>query len=274
MSEAPTAGPGGLGQANGSAMRVAVVGASSGLGRCIGIGLADRGAHVALLARRRDRLQKAAKEAGHGAVPVVCDVTEESSCRQAIAAAVDALGGLDALVYSTGIGIMAPLADTDASMWTRLFATNVVGAALITAAAVPQLEASAGAAVYISSLSASMTPPWPMLGGYAVSKAALDKLVEAWRGEHPGIAFTRLAVGDSYGGKGDSQTEFPATWDPAMLSKAIEKWFAAGYMNGGLVGPEDLTDTVEFLLRRGDGGFIPYLTLSPRPPARQNAGEG
>jgi len=274
MSEAPTARPGGLGQANGRAMRVAVVGASSGLGRCIGIGLADRGAHVALLARRRDRLQKAAKEAGHGAVPVVCDVTEESSCRQAIAAAVDALGGLDALVYSTGIGIMAPLADTDASMWARLFATNVVGAALITAAAVPQLEASAGAAVYISSLSASMTPPWPMLGGYAVSKAALDKLVEAWRGEHPGIAFTRLAVGDSYGGKGDSQTEFPATWDPAMLSKAIEKWFAAGYMNGGLVGPEDLTDTVEFLLRRGDGGFIPYLTLSPRPPARQNAGEG
>ena len=38
-----------------------------------------------------------------------------------------------------------------------------------------------GIAVYLSSVSASMTPPWPGLGAYAVSKAALDKLVEAWR---------------------------------------------------------------------------------------------
>jgi len=45
-------------------MRAVVVGASSGLGRCIGVGLGQRGMQVALLARRRDRLETAVKEAG------------------------------------------------------------------------------------------------------------------------------------------------------------------------------------------------------------------
>ena len=47
-------------------MRTVVVGASSGLGRCIGVGLTKRGAQTALLARRLERLEAAAKEAGPG----------------------------------------------------------------------------------------------------------------------------------------------------------------------------------------------------------------
>ena len=51
-------------------MKTVVVGASSGLGRCIGVGLAERGAHLALLARRHDRLVDAAKEAGPGTLAI------------------------------------------------------------------------------------------------------------------------------------------------------------------------------------------------------------
>ena len=58
-------------------MRTVVVGASSGLGRCIGIGLAERGAQVALLARRKERLDAAAREAGPGASAIACDVTDD-----------------------------------------------------------------------------------------------------------------------------------------------------------------------------------------------------
>ncbi len=50
-------------------MRTVVVGASSGLGRCIAIGLGKRGASVALLARRKDRRVDAAEEAGRGPSP-------------------------------------------------------------------------------------------------------------------------------------------------------------------------------------------------------------
>ncbi len=85
----------------------------------------------------------------------------------------------------------------------------------MTSAAIPHLTASGGTAAYLSSVSASLTPPWPGLGAYAVSKAALDKLVEAWRAEHPSVGFTRVVVGDCAGGEGDSQTEFPMQWDHA-----------------------------------------------------------
>jgi len=245
--------------------RVAVVGASAGLGRCIGIGLAERGVQVAFLARRKDRLVNAATEAGNGAAAVVCDVTDAASCERAMAEVVDSLGGLDAMVYTTGMGILAPLADVTAEQWTQLFATNVTGASLATAAAAPHLAATGGSAVYLSSLSASYSTPWPLLGSYAVTKAALDKLIEAWRIEQPGIGFTRLAVGDSFGGTGDSQTEFNKNWDPAALDSAIRLWMEHGYMQGGLVDADHLTDVVHSVLRCGKSSFIPYLTLAPRP---------
>ena len=245
--------------------RVAVIGASAGLGRCIGMGLADRGAHVAFLARRRDRLERAAKEAGNGAVAVACDVTDGAVCGQAIAEVVATLGGLDALVYTTGVGVLAPLTHVSADQWGMLFATNVTGASLITAAAAPHLAAAAGSAVYLSSLSASYSAPWPLLGAYAVSKAALDKLVEAWRIEHPNIGFTRLAVGDCFGGEGDSQTEFNKSWDPQAMEAAIHYWMDHGYMQGGLVEAEHLVNVIHSVLRCGNSSFIPYLTLAPRP---------
>lgn len=246
-------------------MRVAVVGASSGLGRCIAVGLARRDHHVALLARRRDRLVAAAAEAGNHASAVVCDVTDAASCRQAIGSAVQDLGGLDALVYSSGIGVLSPLSDVTANQWARLFAVNVTGASLVTAAAAPHLAANAGCAVYLSSLSASFSAPWPMLGAYAVSKAALDKLVEAWRIEHPSIGFTRIAVGDSSGGEGESRTEFNSGWDPALLDTALKFWLDHGYMQGGLVDAEHLTEVIDSVIRCGKSSFIPTLTLAPRP---------
>ncbi|BBY90592.1 oxidoreductase [Mycobacterium gallinarum] len=246
-------------------LRVAVVGASAGLGRCIGIGLAGKGVRVAFLARRRDRLENAAKEAGDGALAVACDVTDAAACRNAIAEVVETFGGLDALVYTTGVGLLSPLANVNEEQWANLFATNVTGASLITSAAAPHLAAAAGSAVYLSSLSASYSSPWPLLGAYAVSKAALDKLVEAWRVEHPNIGFTRLAVGDCFGGEGDSQTEFNKTWDPKAMEDAIHYWMDNGYMQGGLVDADHLVGVVHSVLRCGNSSFIPYLTLAPRP---------
>lgn len=247
-----------------SGRRIAIIGASAGLGRCIGVGLAQKGAHVALLARRYDRLVEAAKEAGNGALAVACDVTDGEGCQRSIAEVVAGLGGLDALVYTTGMGVLAPLTDVTAQQWAQLFATNVTGASLVTAAAAPHLAQSQGSAVYLSSLSASYSTPWPLLGSYAVTKAALDKLVEAWRIEHPNIGFTRLAVGDSLGGKGDAQTEFNKGWDPDALESAIRFWMDNRYMLGGLVDVDHLIDVVESVIGCGKSSFIPYLTLAPR----------
>jgi NAD(P)-dependent dehydrogenase (short-subunit alcohol dehydrogenase family) len=245
-------------------MRTVVVGASSGLGRCIGVGLAQRGGRVALMARRRGRLDDAAKDAGEGTLVIECDVTDEDSCRAAIAAAAEGLGGIDALVYAPGIGPLVKLVDTDAETWRQVFDTNVIGASLVTAAAIPHLTESAGAAIYLSSVSASQTPPWPGLGAYAVSKAALDKLVEAWRAEHPGIGFTRLIVGDCAGGEGDSITGFADGWDPELAVEVAPIWVSRNYMAGAIMDVERLVAMVHAVLRDGATVSIPTITVAPR----------
>jgi NAD(P)-dependent dehydrogenase (short-subunit alcohol dehydrogenase family) len=248
-------------------VRTVVVGASSGLGRCIAVGLGKRGAQVALLARRQARLADAAKEAGPDALPITCDVTDEASVTAAIEQAAGALGGIDALVYATGIGSLCRLADVDAAAWRQLFDTNVIGAALVTAAAVPHLTASSGTAANLSSVSASLTPPWPGLGAYAVSKAALDKLVEAWRAEHPLIAFTRVTVGDCAGGEGDSMTEFNTGWDPDLAVEMGTIWMTRQYLAGSLMEVDELVNVLDGILRCGPSATIPFVAVTPRMPA-------
>jgi NAD(P)-dependent dehydrogenase (short-subunit alcohol dehydrogenase family) len=245
-------------------VRTVVVGASSGLGRCIGVGLAQRGAKTALLARRQQRLEGAAKEAGPGTLAITCDVTDTESCQSALNEAADGLGGIDALVYAPGVGPLVRLAEMDADTWRHVFDTNVIGAALVTAAALPHLTASSGTAVYLSSVSASVTPPWPGLGAYAVSKAALDKLVEAWRAEHPTVGFTRVIVGECMGGEGDSVPGFADGWDQDLAAEVMPVWFARNYMSGSFVGIEDLISVVDTVLHQGSVA-ISSVTVAPRP---------
>ncbi|MCU1377996.1 MAG: short-chain dehydrogenase/reductase [Acidimicrobiales bacterium] len=248
-------------------LRAVVVGASSGLGRSIGMGLARNGCRVAFLARRAERVSEAAEVAGGGAIALACDVLDEMSCGSAVATAATELGGIDALIYCAGVGPLLPLAETDAATWRRVLETNVVGAALVTAAALPHLTASAGSAAYLSSVSASLTPPWPGLGAYAVSKAALDKLVEAWRAEHPAVGFTRVVVGDTAGGDGHSATEFASDWDQARAGDHFPVWLQRGYLNGGLVDIDELVAVVEAVVR--SKASIPSVTVTPRPPANR-----
>lgn len=245
-------------------MRVVVVGASSGLGRCLGVGLARRGAQVALLARREDRLADAAKEAGPGTLSIRCDVTDEASCGRAIQESAQALGGIDAVVYSTGVGPLARLANTSAETWQRTFATNVTGAALVTAAALPYLQESSGVVAYLSSVSASHTAPWPGLGAYIVSKAALEKLIEAWRVEHPQIGFTRVIVGDCAGGEGDSLTEFASAWDQDLAAEVMPVWLSRNYIAGALLDVDELVDAVHNVLRLRSTSTVPSITVTPR----------
>lgn len=245
-------------------MRVVVVGASSGLGRCIGVGLGKAGDDVALLARRADRLKDAAAEAGDKATAIACDATDASSCQSAIAEAVAHLGGIDALVYTPAIGPLAPIEDISADEWRRVFDTNVVGASLVTAAALPHLKESNGTAAFLTSVSASLTPPWPGLASYAVTKAALDKLVDAWRAEHPNVGFTRVVVGECAGGEGDAMTEFASGWEGELVGKYMPGWFAKGYISGTLMPVERLVNVVRVVLEGGAMDSIPSVIVAPR----------
>ena len=248
-------------------MKTVVVGASSGLGRCIAVGLGQRGAQVALLARRRERLEDAAAEAGDGSLAVACDVTDEASVRSAIEEAAAGLGGIDALVYASGVGDLGRLEEAGVAEWRRALDTNVIGASLVTAAALPHLKASSGTAAYLSSTSSELTPPWPGLGVYAVSKAALNKLIDAWRNEHPQVGFTRVTVGECGGGEGDAAVGFNTHWDRELAGDFAPIWINRQYMVGSLMEVEELVQVMDRVLRVGASASIPHVAVVPRPPA-------
>jgi NAD(P)-dependent dehydrogenase (short-subunit alcohol dehydrogenase family) len=247
-------------------MRVAVVGASSGLGRSLGLGLAGRGARVAFLARRKDLLESAAEEAGDGTVVAACDVTDERSVAEAIEQAVEGLGGLDGVIYSTGIGLLRRIEELDPSAWKQAFATNVIGAHQVTRAVLPHLQESQGVAIYLSSMSASMTAPWPGLGAYTVTKAALDKLVDAWRVEHPKVGFTRLTVGECAGADGLGTSQFTSGWDADLAGELFPVWAERGLIHFDLMDVRHLVDAVDSVLRCGSTASIPVLAVTPRRP--------
>ena len=166
-----------------------MLGASSGLGKSSALEVALEGGRVCVAARRTDRLQETVEEAGQGAFAVPCDVRDEASCREAVEAAVAEMGGLDAVVYAPGISTFGPIEEITGQEWQDVFATNVFGVSYVMNAAIGHLTASRGRVV-ISSITIDDSPPRPFQATYVVSKIALERLVEAWQGEHHAVGFT------------------------------------------------------------------------------------
>lgn len=130
----------------------------------------------------------------------------------------------------------------------------------------PHLTASHGVAAYLSSVSASLTPPWPGLGAYVVSKAALERLIDAWRAEHPSIGFTRVMVGDCAGGEGAGMTEFASAWDQELAAEVYPTWIARNLISGSLLEVEELVKMIDTILRLGASAAIPSVAVVPRAP--------
>jgi NAD(P)-dependent dehydrogenase (short-subunit alcohol dehydrogenase family) len=203
--------------------RILIVGASSGIGRVLGLQATAAGATVAFAARRRELVDSTANEAGNGAIGLVCDVRDEGSCAALVASTGDALGGIDAVVYSPAIDLLTRIETADAALWRSTFETNVFGAALVTAAALPHLRASKGRALYISA--SSVDRPLPGMGVYASSKAALETMVRAWQAEHPDVCFSNVRVGSALG------TGVTDSWDRELLYELSTTWNALGYVH-------------------------------------------
>jgi clavulanate-9-aldehyde reducatase len=134
----------------------AVTGASSGIGQATAIALAGAGAHVALAARRADRIEELARtidnDGGRG-LPITCDVGDERQAHAFIQGAHERLGGLDILVNNAGVMLLGPFMGTDSENWRRMVDVNVLGLLYCTAAALPLMqEAGAGHVVNVSSV--------------------------------------------------------------------------------------------------------------------------
>ena len=123
-----------------------VTGSSSGIGAATARRLAAEGAAVALVARRRDRLDDLAaaiRAEGGTALVVQADVTSQQQAAGAVEQAVAGLGRLDIVINNAGIMLLGPALDTPIGEWDQMVALNVQGMLYITHAALPHLVRAA-----------------------------------------------------------------------------------------------------------------------------------
>jgi NAD(P)-dependent dehydrogenase (short-subunit alcohol dehydrogenase family) len=121
--------------------QVAVVtGSSSGLGAEMVRSFAEQGADVALLARRKDRIEAVAEECrkmGVRALPVPCDVMERDQVEAAIKKVGDEFGRIDVLVNDAGIVEYNEIGEHTFDQWSRVIATDLTAVFLTVTAAKP-----------------------------------------------------------------------------------------------------------------------------------------
>ncbi|WP_431963716.1 SDR family NAD(P)-dependent oxidoreductase [Actinacidiphila sp. bgisy160] len=154
-----------------------VTGAGSGIGRATAIALAESGARVLGVGRRKDALEETAR--AHSGIAVLpLDICADGAAGTAVTAAVERWGRLDVLVNNAGATGVMPLEETDRSVIERLFALNVTAPSLLAHAALPHLRASSGSIVNVSSTYGHR--PLPGGGYYAATKSALEQLTRTW----------------------------------------------------------------------------------------------
>lgn len=190
--------------------RIAVVtGATSGIGAGTARRLVADGASVALLGRRKDRLDELAAELGGAALPVAVDVTDQQALTEAVATVHSGLGRADIVVANAGVMLAAPFESAQTAEWDQMVGTNINGLLYTARAFVDDLLATAadgGSADLVLVGSIGGHHVFPNYAVYCATKAAVAHLTRGLRHDfgprgvrvrniEPGFTGTELGAG-------------------------------------------------------------------------------
>jgi 3-oxoacyl-[acyl-carrier protein] reductase len=219
--------------------RVVVCGGSRGIGRSTALGFAQAGASVSICARSPGPLEATRAEIAALGVTVhaaPCDLGDRAAVTAYVAAAGEALGGIDVLVNNaSGFGSQ----DTE-EHWAQGLSVDVMATVRATHAALPFLEASKGCIVNVSSISGyrpSLRTP-----AYAAVKALLINYTQSQAAMYAakGIRANAVAPGS---------IEFPGgSWEARKTSDPkLYNGILAGIPFGRLGTPEEVAEVAMFL---------------------------
>ncbi|AZM57287.1 short-chain dehydrogenase [Streptomyces sp. WAC 01529] len=242
--------------------RIAVVtGASSGIGEATAHKLAARGAHVALLARRADRLDEHVariEAAGGTALALPTDVTDPASLTAAAAGIHARLGRVDLVVNNAGLALPDLLGGAAGDNWQRMIDVNVTGAFAVVETFVPDLLAAAaerGHADLVNISSAAAQSVLPGFAAYAASKAAFSHLSRNLRAQ---LSPADVRVTNIEPGTVD--TELRDHIDEPAISAAVQEAVAS---IEGLPSGSDIAELIAFAVERPRHLNLPQISVLP-----------
>jgi NADP-dependent 3-hydroxy acid dehydrogenase YdfG len=238
-----------------------VTGASSGIGEATARRLAEDGASVALVARRRDRLEALAAEieqAGGTALSVEADITDRTQAEAAVQQAVERFGRLDALINNAGLMLLGPVVGADPDEWDRMIAVNAQGLLYTTHSALPYLLKSAedgprqvADIVNISSIAGRIASNG--FGVYNLTKFGVNGFTEALRQE---VTKRHVRVGVLE--PGGVTTEL-MSHNTGTVREEIDHFHATTEV----LAPEDIADGVAYMVTRPRHASVSELWIMP-----------
>lgn len=226
-----------------------VTGAASGLGKGAALALARAGADVCVVDLNAGGLEETAnalRGLGVKAHEHAADLSKPEACREAIGAAVNAFGRLDALCNIAGILVFANAHDMAQADWEKTIAVNLSAPFYLIQAAIPHLLETNGAVVNVTSSGGIIGEAY--LGAYCASKAGLAHLTKALAMEYVNkpIRFNAVAPGGMMTNIG-ANIKMPADVNYDLIKRY------SGMR--GLVEVDDVAELIAFLASDAARGY-------------------
>ncbi|MCY7335757.1 MAG: SDR family oxidoreductase [Chamaesiphon sp.] len=164
---------------------VAVVGASSGIGRETALQFAKRNAKVVVSARTESGLASLVDEItalGGDTIAIPADVAEFEQVKSIVDRTIDRYGRLDTWVHAAGTGIIAPFEQVTPEEFKRVIDVNLMGSVYGAMVAMPHLrQTGRGAFIAVSSVEARRS--MPLQSAYSASKHGMEGFLDSLRSE-------------------------------------------------------------------------------------------